>query len=119
MLAIDNNQDGVINDGTELFGALSGNGFADLAQYDEDGNNYIDEADSVFDDLLIWNKTVDEDSLQTLAEAGVGAIYLGSTETPFDLKGEGNQHNGQVRSSGFYLTESGDVGTVQQVDMVV
>lgn len=119
MLAIDKNQDGVINDGTELFGALSGNGFADLAQYDEDGNNYIDEADSVFDDLLIWNKTADQDSLQTLAEAGVGAIYLGSTETPFDLKGEDNQHNGQVRSSGFYLTESGDVGTVQQVDMVV
>ena len=35
-LALDKNNDGKINDGSELFGAASGNGFADLAQYDED-----------------------------------------------------------------------------------
>jgi len=119
MLAVDNNEDGVINDGSELFGALSGNGFADLAQYDEDGNNYIDEGDSIFDQLKIWTKTEDVDRLDSLADKGIGAIYLGSTDTEFDLKGEDNQHNGRVRSSGFYLTEAGDVGTVQQVDMVV
>ncbi len=119
MLALDKNDDGVINDGTELFGALSGNGFADLAQYDEDGNNYIDEADSIFDDLQIWTKTLGEDTLESLADRDIGAIYLGSTETPFDVKGEDNQQNGRVRASGFYLTEAGDVGTVQQVDMAV
>lgn len=119
MLALDKNEDGVINDGTELFGALSGNGFADLAQYDEDGNNYIDEADSIFADLKIWTKQQDTDKLESLADKGIGAIYLGSTETPFDIKGEDNQQNGRVRSSGIYLTESGNVGTVQQVDMVV
>lgn len=119
MLALDKNDDGVINDGTELFGALSGNGFADLAQYDEDGNNYIDEADSIFDDLKIWTKTLGEDKLESLADRDIGAIYLGSTETPFDLKGEDNEQNGRVRASGFYLSEAGEVGTVQQVDMVV
>ncbi|MDI3326010.1 hypothetical protein QKW35_16645 [Pontibacterium granulatum] len=119
MLALDRNEDGVINDGTELFGALSGNGFADLAQYDEDGNNYIDEADSIFNDLKIWTKTEEEDILESLADRDIGAIYLGSTETPFDIKGEDNQHNGRVRASGFYLSEAGDVGTLQQVDMVV
>lgn len=119
MLALDRNEDGVINDGTELFGALSGNGFADLAQYDEDGNNYIDEADSIFNDLQIWTKTEEQDILESLADRNIGAIYLGSTETPFDIKGEDNQHNGRVRASGFYLSEAGDVGTMQQVDMVV
>lgn len=119
MLALDKNGDGVINDGTELFGALSGNGFADLAQYDEDGNNYIDEADSIFNDLKIWTKTEEEDILQSLADHNVGAIYLGASETPFDIKGEDNQHNGRVRASGFYLSEAGEVGTMQQVDMVV
>ncbi len=119
MLALDKNSDGVINDGTELFGALSGNGFADLAQYDEDGNNYIDEADSIFSDLKLWIKNEDEDRLEALTSRDIGAIYLGATETPFELKGEDNQHNGRVRSSGFYLTEAGGVGTVQQVDMVV
>lgn len=119
MLALDKNKDGIINDGSELFGAQSGNGFADLAQYDEDGNGYIDEADAIFADLKLWTKTEDKDQLESLAERGVGAIYLGSTETPFDLKGEDNQQNGRVRASGFYLTEAGGVGNIQQIDMVV
>ena len=37
-LALDKNGDGTINDGSELFGTRNGDGFADLAQYDEDGN---------------------------------------------------------------------------------
>ena len=41
-LALDKNEDGIINDGSELFGTVSGNGFADLAKYDEDGNGWID-----------------------------------------------------------------------------
>ena len=119
MLALDKNEDGVINDGSELFGALSGNGFADLAAYDDDNNNYIDEADAIFDQLRIWTKTPEGDTLESLKDRDIGAIYLGSTETPYDIKGEDNQHNGRVRSSGIYLTETGQVGTVQQVDMVV
>ena len=119
MLAYDRNEDGTINDGTELFGALNDDGFADLAQYDEDGNNYIDEADSIFNSLGIWSKTPEGESLTSLKDRGLGAIYLGSTETPFDIKGEDNQHNGRVRSSGIYLAEDGGVGTLQQIDMVV
>jgi hypothetical protein len=119
MLALDKNNDGTINDGSELFGALSGNGFADLAAYDEDGNNYIDEADSIFKDLKLWTKTADDDSLTSLKSMDVGAIYLGAQETPFDIKGDDNQFNGQVKSSSFYLTDAGEVGSVQQIDMVV
>ncbi|MCV6609934.1 MAG: hypothetical protein OIF55_04095 [Amphritea sp.] len=119
MLALDRNNDGIINDGSELFGALTGNGFAELAANDEDGNGYIDEADSIFDQLMIWNKTRDGDSLESLKDRDIGAIYLGSTETPFEIKGEDNQHNGRVKSSGVYFTEAGEVGTLQQIDMVV
>jgi len=119
MLALDKNSDGIINDGSELFGALSGNGFADLAAYDEDGNNYIDEADSIFKDLKLWTKTDTVDSLLGLDSMDIGAIYLGAAETPFDLKGADNQFNGQVKASSFYLTEAGEAGYIQQVDMVV
>ncbi|WP_027857106.1 hypothetical protein [Marinobacterium jannaschii] len=119
MLALDLNKDGKINDGTELFGALSGDGFADLAQYDEDGNGYIDEADSIFSELRLWNKHLGEDTLETLKERDIGAIYLGASETPFDIKGEDNQTLGRVRESGFYLTENGEAGTVQQIDFAV
>ena len=119
MLALDRNSDGIINDGSELFGAQTGNGFAELAAYDEDSNGYIDEADSIFDQLLIWRKGREEDTLETLSERDIGAIYLGATDTPFDIKGEDNLHNGRVRTSGVYLTEAGEVGTLQQIDMVV
>ncbi len=37
-----------INDGSELFGTSSGDGFKDLATYDEDENGWIDENDSIF-----------------------------------------------------------------------
>jgi len=119
MLALDRNSDGVINDGSELFGARTGDGFAELADYDEDGNGYIDEADSIFDQLLIWNKTSETDSQESLKDRDIGAIYLGASATPFDIKGEGNQHNGTVRNSGVYFSENGEAGTLPQIDMVV
>lgn len=119
MLALDKNDDGIINDGSELFGAITGNGFAELAQYDEDGNQFIDEADSIFSDLGVWTKTPDSESFESLLDKGIGAIYLGSSQTPFDIKGVDNQTNGKVISSGVYLTESGEAGTIQQIDMVV
>lgn len=119
MLSLDKNHDGIINDGSELFGAATGNGFAELAQYDEDGNGYIDEADSIFSELTLWHKSLDGESLTGLMDNDVGAIYLGSQETPFALKGEQNQVNGQVKETGYYVAESGGVGTVQEIDMAV
>ncbi len=119
-LALDRNQDGVINDGSELFGALSGNGFADLAGSDVDGNGWIDENDPIFESLRIWSKSADgQDQLVGLGAKGIGAIFLGHVTTPFDLKDQNNQLNGVVRDSGLYLQESGGVGTVQQIDLVV
>lgn len=119
-IALDHNGDGKINDGRELFGALSGNGFADLAKYDDDGNGWIDQNDAVFDRLLVWIRDGDgKDSLQGLLQHGVGALYLGNAETPFALKDSGNALQGAVRASGLYLREDGGAGTLQQIDLVV
>lgn len=85
-LAIDSNTVGRINDGSELFGTRSGNGFTDLARFDDDGNRWLDENDDVFERLRIWQPDpVGKASLETLHDRGVGALYLGSTETPFSL----------------------------------
>lgn len=120
-LSLDKNGDGVINDGSELFGTKSGNGFKDLAVYDEDGNGWIDENDSVFNQLKVWTKNDDgTDRLVDLKKAGVGAIYLGNVETPFSLNSmENNQNHAVIRSSGIFLKESGEAGTVQHVDFSV
>lgn len=118
-LALDKNQDGIVNDGSELFGPTTGNGFAELAAYDEDGNGWIDEADSVYDRLGVWTRDAQgREFLSSLREMNVGAVYLQSADTPFELKDSQNETDGLVRATGIYLTETGDVRTVQQVDLV-
>lgn len=119
-LALDANNDGTINDGRELFGAQSGDGFADLAAYDEDRNGWIDEGDAIYQSLRIWTRNAaGEDQLFALGDKNVGAIYLGSIATPFALKqAETNEQQGQVRASGLFLFENGQAGSVQQLDLV-
>ncbi len=117
-LALDKNGDGIINDGSELFGTKSGDGFADLAMYDEDGNGWIDENDPIWSKLKIWCKDENgNDVLYRLADKGVGAICLQKAATDFTLKGTDGQTNGAIRSTGVFLYENGNVGTIQHVDV--
>ena len=119
-LALDKNDDGVINDGSELFGTKSGDGFADLKEYDTDGNGWIDENDEVFSKLKVWCKGDNgEDILMSLKEADIGAIYLGSQDTEFTVNGNDGVRDGVVRSTGFFLKESSGAGTIQHVDMAI
>lgn len=119
-LSIDRNGDGCINDGSELFGTRSGNGFADLASFDDDGNNWLDESDEIFNTLRVWQPdAAEKEMLVSLRQKGVGAIYLGSTETPFALTDAENRLLANIRSSGVYLREDGRSGSVQQVDLAV
>ena len=117
-LALDKNGDGVINDGSELFGTGNGDGFADLARYDEDGNGWIDENDAIFNSLKIWCKDENgNDRLYSLAEKGLGAICLQNISTDFSLKNAKNETNGIIRNTGIFLYENGVAGTIQHVDM--
>ncbi|MBR1524381.1 MAG: hypothetical protein IJ641_07990 [Lachnospiraceae bacterium] len=119
-LALDKNDDGVINDGSELFGTKSGDGFADLREYDTDGNGWIDENDEIFSKLKVWCKGDNgEDILMNLKEADIGAIYLGSQDTEFTMSGNDGIRDGVVRSTGLFLRESSGAGTVQHVDMAI
>ena len=119
-LALDLNGDGVINDGGELFGTKSGNGFADLAKYDSDGNGWIDEADEIWDKLLIWVKDdKGNDTLYHLSDLGVGAIGLDNISTQFALNSAQDNHtNAMIRNTGIFLYENGNVSTVQHLDLV-
>ncbi len=120
-LALDLNDDGRINHGSELFGTQSGDGFADLAAYDSDKNGWIDENDEIFNKLKVWTKGFDGgDVLMTLNKSGVGAIYLGTANTRFSLNNlTDNVTNGVIRESGIFLMESGEVNTIQHVDFAV
>lgn len=119
-LALDKDGNGMIDNGSELFGTKSGDGFKDLAAYDEDGNSWIDENDAVYSKLRVWTKDSEgNDKLLDLKEANVGAIYLGSASTEFSIKNDSNTLQGAVRKTGIYLKETGEVGTLQHVDLAM
>ncbi|MBP6381480.1 MAG: hypothetical protein KA321_02245 [Pseudomonadales bacterium] len=119
-VALDRNGDGRINDGRELFGALSGDGFAELARHDDDGNGFIDAGDAVYARLLALSKDArGSDVLTPLAALGIGALYLGSVETPFSVNTAANETLAVVRRSGLWIGEDLSAGTLQQLDLVV
>lgn len=118
-LAYDKNGDGIINDGSELFGPSSGNGFAELAAFDDDKNGWIDENDTVFSSLRIWEKDAEgNDSVSKLLDRSVGAIHTGNVSTGYNLIDSGNNLSGVIRQSGVWLDEkTGLAGVISEIDL--
>lgn len=116
-LVLDRNHNGRADNGSELFGAATGNGFGELSKLDADGNGWLDAADPGFADLRVWKGGKEGGELASLADQGVGALWLGSTGSRFALKDDANRLLGEIRATGIYLGEDGRVGSVQQVDL--
>ena len=89
LLVLDRNGDGVINHGGELFGdntllkdgSLAANGFAALAEFDENGDGKIDAQDAVFHQLKVWRDLnqdgiSQEGELFTLEQLGIQSLDL-------------------------------------------
>lgn len=120
LLALDRNNDGKILDGSELFGPATGNGFAELARYDEDNSGWIDENDRIFRQLSVWTKdAAGNDQYQNLKDAGIGAIALAGVRAEYSFKDQQNNLLGALRQSGLYLRENGSAGSIHQIDLAI
>lgn len=78
-LAYDKNANGIIDDGSELFGDTGGaiDGFADLAAYDLNQDNQIDTNDKIFKNLLLMNfDSQGQQTLSSLESADIQSISL-------------------------------------------
>jgi hypothetical protein len=110
-LAMDRNGDGIINDGTELFGDQRGaaNGFEELRKLDSNGDGIINRLDRDFDKLLLFrdngNGITEPGELLTLAEAGIAEIRLGYTNV--NQRTSGGNRIAQIAS---YVRTDGTLG---------
>ena len=95
LLTIDLNNNGIIDDSSELFGNRPAdsiaNGFEALALYDTNSDGVIDENDAQFDDLIVWLDDGDgfsqPDELYTLASLNITSINLGYSNVSYTVEG--------------------------------
>ncbi len=107
-LAYDRNDNGEIDNGHELFGPKTDDGFQELAQYDHDNNNWIDENDAIFDKLKVWQINENGDNnLVSLVDLNIGAIYLESVESGFEYQNKIDKVDAVQRANGIYVKNDG------------
>ena len=116
-LVFDKNQNGEIDDGSEMFGPQSGQGFAELSAYDDDGNGWIDENDAIYAELGVMSFSAEGRVMESLMDAGVGAIFLGSVASNYDLNTESGTFVGEISQSGVALAEDGRTLLMQEVHL--
>ncbi len=119
-LVIDSNNDNVVNNGLELVGAASGNAFEELKSYDNDNNNWIDENDSIYNKLKVWEVNQNGyNKLSSLKQRGVEAIYLGNIATNFYQRNDSNESIGEIKKSGIFVNNENKVLPLHQLDFLL
>ena len=123
ILVRDLNDNGQIDDGSELFGdqtvlsngEKASNGFEALADLDSNHDGVFDGDDEAFGEVMVWqdkngNGIVDDGELMTLNEAGITSITLDyENQSITDINGNG--HN----QTGTFVKTDGTNGTITDV----
>jgi len=118
-LVFDKNANGVADNGSELFGPQTGNGFNELSQLDSNNNGFIDEDDQAFKNLYIWQPENNNQQTQwlSLQQADIKAISTTAIATPFSFYDQNNELSAQLTKSSFAISSSGQARGVHQLDV--
>ncbi len=106
-LAIDLNENGRIDNGGELFGTATVDGFSALAAYDSNSDGVINSSDTIWSDLIIWqDKNSDgqtqSDEMLTLASfniTGIDVENVTATGSTANVNGGIITHTGTVTTT--------------------
>ncbi len=127
-LVFDRNENGTIDNGTELFGdstplldengevvGQAADGFDALAVQDSNGDGLVDSNDANWEKLRVWQDAdsdgqTDEGELKTLEELGIEGFHVEKTENTTILS-NGNA----VADLGSFIRSDGTEGTMGQV----
>lgn len=115
-LVYDKNQNVKADDGSELFGPQTGHGFNELAQFDSNGNGFIDNEDEAFEQLYIWQPEKSS-KMMSLTEANILAINTSAIDTPFSFYDTQGNIMAQMRRSSFAISNDGLGKGVHQIDV--
>ncbi|MCB1782769.1 MAG: hypothetical protein KDI13_02125 [Alphaproteobacteria bacterium] len=87
-LAIDRNNDGIINH----HGELLSQGFAELSEYDENSDKKLNDQDPPFSKLLVWidknsNGVSEKEEIFSLNDLGITNINLSFNDKDYEIEG--------------------------------
>ncbi|SFJ49124.1 Ca2+-binding protein, RTX toxin-related [Marinobacter persicus] len=127
-LVLDRNENGLIDNGTELFGdstplldengevvGQAADGFAALAAEDTNGDGIVDANDANWDKLRVWQDLnsdgkTDEGELKTLEELGIAGFHVAKEENN-QVLANGNA----IADLGSYIKTDGSEGALGEV----
>jgi len=138
-LVFDKNNNNRVDNGGELFGPTTNNGFSELAQLDSNNNGFFDNQDDKFSQVYIWqpkqaktnnneqslgeqpNTQANKQNLVSLSQAGIKAISLNAIATQFNFRDQSKSGNGainaQLTQTSFAITENNQALGVHQIDV--
>ena len=120
LLGLDRDGNGMIDDGSELFGNFTddgahANGFEALALFDADGNGVIDVDDPIFSALVLWQDRNGDGLSQTDELSGLTASGVASIGVQYMSMEETDANGNTTRQRAAFAYEDGRAGLIIDV----
>ena len=115
LLVYDRNGDGIVNNGSELFGdatrlkngGTAAHGFAALADLDDNGDGKIDAVDKAFASLRVWRDFNQDGISQSYELFGLTDLNIQSLDTAYQQVAKNFGNGNSLVQSGRYTTTNG------------